>query len=58
MHPGADLEGGAPARVPSIFGRDMVPDFVWAPQAKRIHQIVRIDLQFFSASEGNVPHMR
>ena len=46
---GADLEGG------SIFGRDRAPDFVWVPQAKRMHQIVRIDLQFFSASEWAHP---
>ena len=52
---GADFEGGTPGARPSIFGRDRASDFVWAPQAKRMHQIVRIDLQFFSASEGTHP---
>ena len=33
--------GGAP----SIFCWVRVPDFVWAPQAKRMHQIVRIDFE-------------
>ena len=25
---------------PSIFCRDKAPDFIWAPQAKSMHQIV------------------
>ena len=30
---------------PSIFYRDKVPDFVWVPQAQRMHQIVQIDFK-------------
>ena len=44
---GADLEGGAQvARAPSIFGRDRASDFVWAPQAKSMHQIVAVYIIF------------
>ena len=55
---GADLEGTHPARTPSIFCRDKAPDFVWVPQAKRMHQIVRIDFEncnFSSLLRGHIP---
>ena len=34
--PGVELED---------FCRDRAPDFVWAPQAKRMHQVVQIDFE-------------
>ena len=43
---------------PSIFCRDRVPDFVWAPQAKRIHQILRSDFENYNFSlllRGYIP---
>ena len=55
---GADLEGGASACAPSIFCRDKAPDFVWVPQAKRMHQIVGIDFEncnFSSLLRGHIP---
>ena len=47
-----------PACTPSIFCRDKVPDFVWAPQAKRMHQIVQINFEnynFFPLLRGHIP---
>ena len=54
---GSDLKRGTSSARP-LFCRDRVPDFVWEPQAKRMHQIVRIDFEnyfFFSASERAHP---
>ena len=47
---GADLGGGCP----SILSRDRAPDFVWAPKAKRMHQIMQINFKkyIFSTFEG------
>ena len=44
-HGRGGFRGGACRQHPSIFCRDRAPDFVWAPQVKRMHQIVRIDSQ-------------
>ena len=56
---GADLDGGAPGVRPLyFFCRDRVPDFVWAPQAKRMHQIVQINLENYKFSpllRGHIP---
>ena len=55
---GADLEGGAPGVRPSIFCRDRAPDFVWAPQAKRMHQIMQIDFENYNFClflRGHIP---
>ena len=46
------------ACTPSIFCRDRVPDYVWAPQAKRMHQIVHIDFENYIFSpllRGHTP---
>ena len=54
----ADLEGAEAARTPSSFCRDRVPDFVWAPQAKSMHQIVQIDFENYNFSlllRGHIP---
>ena len=41
---------------PPPLCRDMAPEFVWAPQAKRMHQIMPIEFKiFFSTSEGAHP---
>ena len=54
---GADLKGAHLARAPSIFCRDKAPDFVWVPQAKRMHQIVQNDFAcdnyIFHKTRGN-----
>ena len=57
---GASFRGGFQmdaGGAPSYFCRDRAPHFVWAPQTKRKHQIVRIDYEnyFFSISEGAHP---
>ena len=56
---GADLEGGRSRHVPPLFFcRDRMPDFVWAPQAKRMHHIVRIDFENYNFSlllRGHIP---
>ena len=55
---GADLERGAPSACPSIFYRDRPPDFVWAPQEKRMHQIMQIDFENYNFSPflmGDIP---
>ena len=40
---GADLEGRTRHAPPLLSCRDRVPDFVWALQAKRMHQIMQTD---------------
>ena len=49
------FRGGRTQHAPPLFFcRDRAPDFVWAPQAKRMHQIMQNwlrKLRFFSASE-------
>ena len=42
MTRGASFGCGAP-----LSCKDRMPEFVWAPQAKRMHQIVRIDLKIY-----------
>ena len=64
-HVRGGFRGAQAARTPSIFCRDKAPDFVWvpqhrilnkylefcAPQAKRMHQIVRIDFENYNFSQ-------
>ena len=55
---GGFKRGAHPARAPSIFCRDRAPDFVWAPRAKRMHQIVWIDFENYNFSlllRGHIP---
>ena len=55
---GRIYRGAHPARAPSIFCRDRASDFVWVPQAKRMHQIVRIDFEnchFSLLLRGHIP---
>ena len=33
---------------PLFFGKDRVPDFVWVPQAKGMHQIMQIDFENYN----------
>ena len=56
--PGADLEGCTPSTRPSIFCRDSPPNFEWAPQAKRMQQIMRTDFENYNFSlllRGHIP---
>ena len=53
------FRGGTPGACPLCFlQRYRVPNFVWAPQAKRMHQIVQIDFENYNFSpllRGHIP---
>ena len=57
-HRGGFRGGAHPARAPFIFCRDRVLDLVWVPQAKRMHQIGRIEFENYNFSlllTGHIP---
>ena len=43
---------------PALFCKDRTPEFVWAPVAKRMHKIMRIDFEnyiFATLLKGHIP---